>query len=184
MEKDKYCRAKELARQVLWECGVPQLPVDPTDLCRKYGITVKTYIPKTDNPGQAYILNGNPIILVSATEQSPQQRFICAHELGHILMGHVGQWREVPDNRTDPYKERAAMIFAAELLMPQCVLMELEITTIDQIMKLCGVPYRSAFYALKEIQRRKQCAIRLLPMERQLCKQFGLCSERGLLVFQ
>ncbi len=119
VEKGKYCQSKELARRVLSEYEVRELPVDVAELCRRMGIQVKTYRPKNSNPGQAYLLNGNPVILVSVQEPVAQQRFICAHEMGHILMGHVGAWRDISNNSNVPReeRERAAMEFAAELLM-------------------------------------------------------------------
>lgn len=119
MDTDRQCLSKELALRVLLEYGVRELPVDVAELCRRMGIQVKTYQPKNSNPGQAYLLNGNPVILVSEKEPVARQRFICAHEMGHVLMGHVGQWGNIADNSKVPREEReqAAMEFAAELLM-------------------------------------------------------------------
>lgn len=178
MKKENYCRSRELAQRVLLECGVAELPVDVASVSRQYGIAVKTYKPKNNNPGQAYVFNGSPIIPVSVLERSPKQRFICAHELGHVLMGHVGPWRGIPDNREMPHQERAAMIFAAELLMPPCVMLQLGINAVDPIMELCGVPYKAAFYTLKELERQQKGVVLLSAMEKRVCREFAAYIEK------
>lgn len=167
----EYC--KQLARQVLSDRGVAAFPVDVATICRRYGMAVKTYEPKNSNPGQAFLQGGRPVIAVSAREPLARQRFICAHEFGHILMGHVGEWAFADDTRELPkrVKERAAMVFAAELLVPQCALAALHIENVEQIQKLFGVPYAAAFIALKEWQRRKSD---LTEGEHRLIEQFGL----------
>lgn len=167
----EYC--KELARQVLSDHGVSRFPIDVATICRRYGMAVKTYEPKNSNPGQAFLQGDRPVIAVSAREPAARQRFICAHELGHVLMGHVGTWAFVAETRWLPkkIKERAAMVFAAELLVPQCALAALHIEDVEQIQKVFGVPYAAAFIALKEWQRRKSD---LTEGERRLIEQFGL----------
>lgn len=167
----EYC--KELARQVLSDHRASRFPVDVATICRRYGMAVKTYEPQNSNPGQAYLQCGRPVIAVSAREPLARQRFICAHEFGHILMGHVGAWAFAGDTSWLPkkVKERAAMVFAAEFLVPQCVLAALHIENVEQIQKIFGVPYATAFIALKEWQRRKS---NLTERERRLIEQFGL----------
>ena len=58
------------------------------------------------------------MIFVDDRQTVEKQRFVCAHELGHVLMGHVGAWGHIADSRDLPkyIKERAAMVFAVELL--------------------------------------------------------------------
>ncbi len=174
VKKGNYCHSKELALRVLSEYGVKELPVNVADICRDQGITAKLYDPKSSDRGYSHIKEGRPIIRVSEREPLPFKRFICAHEMGHIMQGHVGQWGNIQDNTHLPknIRERAAMVYAAELVMPQCILLKLGVTTADQIMELCRVPYRTAFYALKELERRKQKGMSLSLLEKSVGKQF------------
>ena len=84
-----------------------------------------------------------------------RQRFICAHEFGHISLGHVGALALAEDTRRLPkkVKERAAMVFAAELVIPQYAFASLRVESVEQLQKLCGVDYRPAFYSLMEWKR-------------------------------
>ncbi len=92
--------------------------IDLGELARKLGIQAKTYHPKSSNPGQAYICCGQPVILVSDNEPFDKQRLIASHELGHLMLGHVGTWGSIPDRQDKPReeKEREAATFAAKLL--------------------------------------------------------------------
>ena len=86
-------------------------------------------------------------------------RFIVAHELGHIFLGHslsvsLGSG-DVRAN--DKCLEREAEMFASRLLQPACVLYALDIHTADEIVHLCDVPYDVAHYRavrMKELYRR------------------------------
>ena len=59
----------------------------------------------------------------NSTEASTRQRFTQAHELGHVILGHVYEGssprRDARFDGTFDYKERDANIFSAELLMPE-----------------------------------------------------------------
>jgi len=60
-----------------------------------------------------------PIIAISKHQSMDRLRFSIAHEVGHLVLGHMGKYR--------PEEERATNLFAAELLMPQRA-MRLQIT--------------------------------------------------------
>lgn len=55
--------------------------------------------------------NPRPIIAISKEQSMDRLRFSMAHEIGHLVLGHIGKYR--------PEEERAANQFAAEMLMPQ-----------------------------------------------------------------
>lgn len=70
--------------------------------------------------GMSFMLNRRPVIFVSSNVSRARQRFTTAHELGHILLGHVGRYKLVnrePDPRDTPI-EQAANVFASRLLAP------------------------------------------------------------------
>ena len=66
-------------------------------------------------------INGRPVILLCRNDQSPAwMLFILAHELGHIILGHVDNNAILIDERISDIvqddEERAANEFASELL--------------------------------------------------------------------
>ena len=119
VENGNLCRALKLVHEVLEEYREENRPLNIAELCRRMGIQPKMYQPKNANPGQSYLLDGQPVILVSEKEPIDRQRQICAHELGHVLLGHVGAWGEVPDRSDLPReeREREAEGFAEECLL-------------------------------------------------------------------
>ena len=101
------------------------MPVSMFSLSRSMDIEMRLYEPKDNNSGQSTITpDGEPLIYVSRFEISERQRFTAAHELGHILLGHVGKFKLVnrePNEKDNPI-EQAANVFASRLLAPACVL--------------------------------------------------------------
>ncbi|NLK37961.1 MAG: ImmA/IrrE family metallo-endopeptidase [Epulopiscium sp.] len=76
------------------------------------------------------------------------------------------------DNQDD-ICEFQANIFARDLLAPACVLKELRITTVEQIMKLCNISRVSAELRLKRMHELyKRRAFYTSPLERAVLKQF------------
>jgi len=76
--------------------------------------------------GSVVIENGIPVIYVNRTHPKVRQRFTIAHELGHIVRGHLADGDdELIENemrfRSEAWnsEEREANAFAAELLMPE-----------------------------------------------------------------
>lgn len=118
MKNGNYEYCKELARRVLSDYGATEFPVDVWKICEDYGIIVAAYRSEKKSPGCCFVYEGVPMIFIDDRQTEAKQRFVCAHELGHVLMGHVGAWGCVADSRDLPkaVKEQAAMVFASELL--------------------------------------------------------------------
>lgn len=121
MVRRQYARARKLARQVLWECGIDDpSKIDPLKIVAHLNIVV-IYGP-LDGPTAHIFRNGDRAVMrVSNTiVQAGRRNFTIAHELGHYVLGHgIASGPElVPTDRT-PYQEREADVFAAELLMPE-----------------------------------------------------------------
>jgi len=57
------------------------------------------------------------IILIDKNQSIGEYRFNCLHEIGHIVLGHEEVIMQVSDKKT--YKEKAADIFASEVLIPK-----------------------------------------------------------------
>lgn len=123
--------AVENARKVLDMVWDRRLPVDPIAIANSLlitkeklpvqmvesseaGISGKARLDREDN---AFICEYN------ADEVSYRQRFTQAHELGHVILGHVNDGREPKRDtsfavRSHDPDEVDANAFAAELLMP------------------------------------------------------------------
>lgn len=176
MNYRKYQKSRDLAWKILLNEGVQELPVDIVGLCRKMGIRVQHYISADQNDGYCTIFLGRPRIFVSSTCTPERQRFTIAHELGHILLGHVGEHQLV--NRepasTDNPIEQEANVFASRILAPACVLWALNARSPEEISDLCRISYQAASYRAERMAilyaRNKFLTS---PLERKVHDQFA-----------
>lgn len=148
MNYKDYQKSRDLAWEILLQENVTELPVNVIKLCKQLGIRVQSYVPQDDNDGISVIIRGEPRIFVSEKCSKERQRFTIAHELGHILLGHVGEYELVnrdPDPKDNPI-EQAANVFASRLLAPACVLWALDTRTPEEIAILCKISYRAASF--------------------------------------
>lgn len=121
MVRRHYARARRLARQLLWECGiVDPSKIDPEKIAAHLRIRV-IYGP-LDGPTAHTVRNGDRAVMrvSDAIVQQGRRNFTIAHELGHYVLGHgIASGPDLgPVDRT-LYQEREADVFAAELLMPE-----------------------------------------------------------------
>lgn len=92
----------------------------------------------------------------NADEISYRNRFTIAHELGHVLLGHVNegkkQLRDTTFGNSDPI-ERAANTFAAELIMPEQKVRELfnGASSVQQLSEAFGVSNAAMSYRLQNL---------------------------------
>lgn len=175
MIKLDYKKSRDLSWKILIDNKVSSLPVNIIELCRSMNIIVKHYIPSDDNDGKSMIIHNTPVILVSSSCTIQRKRFTVAHELGHILLGHVGKYKLVnrePSPNDNPI-EHEANIFASRLLAPACVLWGCNVQNADEISKLCGISRQAAEYRLERMQELyKRNKFLKSPLERQVYAQF------------
>lgn len=170
-----YQKSRDLAWEVLLQERVDRMPVKVGAVCRQMGIRVAYYDPTDGNDGKSTIIDGEPWIFIATGKPVQRQRFTCAHELGHILLGHVGQYELVnrEPSRGDNPIEQAANVFAARLLAPACVLWALNARTPEQIARLCDISHQAATFRAERMellyQRNKFLTS---PLERQVYEQF------------
>ncbi len=133
---------------------VCSLPISVSTLCRSMGINVKLYDGNGESDGESTIVDGQPWILVSRHKPVPRQRFTAAHELGHILLGHVGEGRLVnrEPSPADAPIEKEANVFASRLLAPACVLWGCGVRSAQDIIELCDISRQSAEFRWQRIQ--------------------------------
>lgn len=154
MDYKIYQKSRDAAWQILIDLKIAELPVRVTRICRELQIPIKLYQPYNDNDGYCYIKDGHPVIFVSANAPQRRQRFTAAHELGHIILGHVGKYSLVnrEPSSTDNEVEQAANVFASRLLAPACVLWGLGITSAEQIADVCDISIQSAEFRMERMQ--------------------------------
>lgn len=186
----KYQQSRNASWQCLIDCGVDRLPVVVSDIARQLSVKLCEYgendallrrhhlEPLLKAAGFAYANpDGRLLIFFNEKDSRQQLRFTIAHELGHILLGHVGP--EVPRGRfltpSDPKLELAADRFAERLLAPACILWAKEACTAEDIAALCDIPMETARSRARRMQslRRRNAWLRS-PLERQLYDQFRL----------
>ena len=110
-------------------------------------------------------------------------RFTLAHELGHILLGHLATRRRIaytvknrePSPKDDDH-EHLANIFASRLLAPACILDALALNTPERVMAVFGISYQSAEFRLQRMEvvraRKKSLDFRTHFLERSVMRQF------------
>ena len=175
MEYSDYQIARDLAWDTLIRNKVSALPVKISQICRQMGVQVRYYDPEDENDGYSTILDGEAVIFVKRDCYRPRQRFTVAHELGHILLGHVGKYELVnrePSPQDNPI-EQSANVFAARVLAPACVLWALDSWTAEEIMVLCDISRQAAeFRAERMAELRQRGRFLSHPLEKQIYEQF------------
>lgn len=175
MHYSDYNYSRDLAMEILLDCRVTQLPVITSELCKELGIVFHLYEPADENDGISFIAGGVPHILVSARTSPARQRFTAAHEMGHILLGHVGEYQSAnrgPSGAENPI-EAQANVFASRLLAPACVLWGCGVRSARDIMTLCSISRTAAEYRMAHMKRLfNQGIIFSAPLERMVYYQF------------
>lgn len=172
----EYQKSRDAAWEILLHEQICELPVKVIALCRKMGIEVQYDNTLPDGvDGKAVMINGIPTIFLDPLTETNRKKFTVAHELGHILLGHVGQYGPVHRGHAfngNP-KEQAANVFASRLLAPACVLWGCNVRTEQDIMRICGISREAAHYRMKrmrELYRRNKFLVS--PLEREVYRQF------------
>lgn len=176
MNYRSYQNSRDLAWRVLLHEGVTELPVNIVQLCRGMGIHVALFDGGGKSDGYCVMVLGQPCICVSERCTPERQRFTIAHELGHILMGHVGKYTLVnrEPNAGDNPIEQEANVFASRLLAPACVLWALGIRTPEDIAKLCRISLPAASFRAQRMAILYERDMFLTsPIERQVYEQFA-----------
>ena len=167
---DIYKSARDMSWQCLIKCAVNELPVRPVAIAEHYGITCHPVSSEALQgvSGLLRTIEGKPRILIDSSHSRQRQRYTIAHELGHYLLGHLDG---VPASEE---REYAAERFAADLLMPACVLWGLDVHTAKEISELCNVSIRAAQIRAERMEVLYQRNKFLLhPLERKVYAQFG-----------
>lgn len=186
MDYKNYQRTRDAAWRILRDCGIDRLPVNLNAICASLGIHARSYtdvrdwigrLPRqcNDADGIIYFRHGEPVLLYDDTTTDGRARFTIAHEIGHLVLGHVDGG--LPLHRSnlgsvDP-RERAANQFAARLLAPACVLWGLDLHAPEEIAVACNISITAAAFRaerMEELYRRGRFLS--YPLEREVYDRF------------
>ena len=177
MNYKKYQKSRNATWELLIDLKIKELPIKITDLCRSIGIPVKLAELTDEQDGYSTIIDGQPIIVINSLKRdnTARMRFTVAHELGHIMLGHVGIY-ELVNREPSPYDneiEQQANIFASRLLAPACVLWGCNVKSPEEIMQLCDISHQAAqfrYNRMKVLYERNKFLIS--PLERKVYRRF------------
>lgn len=154
----RLARAIQLATAFLHEHDVTSLPIDPAQLLKKCGWTLKRYtriverapdissleelISLLKSPDAATICTGERIIILyNDTVTVPERiRFTLCHEIGHIILGHFTDFEIERLSQADRTAlETEANVFAACLIAPVGVMLSLRHPYLDAYRHIFGM---------------------------------------------
>ena len=163
-----YKGSRDASWRCLIDCHISTLPVKPVRIARQYGLICKDSARLLQENETGKIVrrrSGEIQILLRPDLPAPEKRFTVMHELGHYLLGHLG---DEPLSRsystiTQP-EEYAAERFAVGVLT-------FDAETISQI---CNVPQIVAQRRSDRLRiLRKRGKFLTSPLEQQVFQQFS-----------
>ena len=174
----KYKDIRNAAWQALIDFKVQTLPVSVSAIAELLEIKIidnkDVNILKDGERGVTIYVSNHWYVIIDGREHIDTQRFTAAHELAHILLGHLiidkVKYRTFAA-RTE--EEQAADMFAARLLAPACVLHEIGAYTPEQIRSVCNISTAAAKIRAERMQELEQRnKYYQHPLERQVRSQF------------
>jgi len=182
MNYKDYQDARDAVWRLLIDLRISELPVNTVKVCAELEIKLHYYEPTDESDGMSCYINGMPHIYVSSEVSPERRRFTIAHELGHIILGHVGKYELVnrePSPDDNPV-EQAANVFASRLLSPACVLWGCNVQTAEQIQELCKISQTAAEYRAKRMNELyKRNRFLTSPLEQKVYSQFETFIKRN-----
>lgn len=149
------------AAKVLLQAGTSSLPIDLNALADSYGIKLVSYknCMEIYDISDIYALSPygfsfreNDRYICSINENvcgNTRRRFTEAHEIAHVLLGHINEYGDIPQ----PQCERDADKLAGELLAPLSVLHFCGVSSSAEITRLCGISMQAAEMRFRELCR-------------------------------
>ncbi len=190
MNYENYKKSRNAAWEILLACRVDALPVDLNAVLRHLDVRVYAYSRGRELLGDAglteaakqvsgltFFAGTQPVILYNDAEMPQRIRFTVAHELGHLVLGHIQPGEHTRQNREpqpgDSPMEQAANRFAADLLAPACVLWALDLHRAEDIARVCKISIQAARFRAERMEILYQRNKFLLhPLERAVYRQF------------
>ena len=181
MDLQNYVCIRNLTWKILTRYQINALPISTTHLANRMGIKVcadsEVSALQRKESGAAFYRNQTWIIVYNDAHPLTRCRFTIAHELGHLLLGHLADVNPTDFSFfTKGFKasvEREANGFAARLLAPACVLWGLHIHQGKDIARICQISQQAADIRAKRMEVLYQREKFLThPLERCVFEQF------------
>lgn len=170
-----YYKVRNMAWELLLKNKVTEYPLDLQAIIRqnnwtylsykefseKRNMSIKEIKDRFSPSGFSFMVKNEYFIVINEELHIHMQRFTTAHEIGHIVLHKV-----IPNKKQ---LEKEANMFAARILMPIFLIKELNITTKEELSKLCNVSPESAEFRLiryDEIKGREKFYTN--PLEKQV----------------
>lgn len=174
-----YAHCRDSAWRCLIDFDVRELPVKVVAIARRAGIRVVKDSDvgelRQDEYGASIKCADSWTIVYDDSLPAEESRFVIAHELGHIFLGHDCKYSgdaTIIDERKLRSETQADM-FAERLLAPAFALHELEITDADGIRGLCKLPPGAAKRRARRMELlEERGAFYASPLEKRLYSRF------------
>lgn len=171
-----YKNIRGAAWRCLIDCNIVSLPVSVSQIMRHYGIEMiynsDTGILQSNESGRI-IISDVPCVVIQDEHSIQRQRFTAMHELGHYVLGHLGEQMELSRSDIRQPQEKEADMFAVRVLMPACVLWGLDLHSPTEIARICNVSMQAAERRAKRMEELYARNMFLSdPLERKVFEQF------------
>lgn len=169
--------AKKAAKEFLLKSKVKSLPINPYAICKQHGFVIRSVSEiedlideidpfdiryNTDCDAKTYLTSDGRYVIVYDDSVLSQGRIIwtIAHEIAHIVLGHLEQFDQTEVNKGLTEKEnqvleKEADIFTSELLAPAEILLHCKCKTKSRIKMLCGLSDEAATYREEYVKNYK-----------------------------
>ena len=151
------------AQEIRKKYGIQEPPVNIFDIANNEGIDIVYFNPDDDTKDvSGLLLKDKKRIYLNADEPAERQAFTLAHELAHYFLNHTPDEYGVYKRNSlyleeKPPKEKEADLFAAELLMPKDLIVNVKkrygIKDYDTLIlsKMFGVSRSAMAFRLKNL---------------------------------
>ncbi len=124
-------KARKVARELISKYNIKEPPVNVFDIAEDAGIKIVFFKPdKSTEDVSGLLEKDSKKIYLNASESAKRQAYTLAHELAHYFLEHkpneYGVLKRDTTYSSKPAKEQEADMFAAELLMPRKVLIDVK----------------------------------------------------------
>lgn len=144
--------------EVYKKCNIREFPINCEEILETYDYRIRTYdeilqqLPEAAHLAKAFSNDSfadtkNRLVLYNGNVNKYRARFSQMHELGHIILGHVGHSQKNEDD---------ANTFASNILAPRVAISHFGCTTADEIHAKFGISYAAANIALSDYKKWKQ----------------------------
>jgi Zn-dependent peptidase ImmA (M78 family) len=176
------------AWRTLIDNKIERLPVRPSAIARKCGVHIFTYwdymkasgrsdievLQMFGSDGFTQLTKGDYLVFYNPCNSPARNRWTLAHELGHILLGHITkQQPALCRGEVKDFYDIQADNFAARLLCPEAIVHFCGVSSVAELKALTDLSKQASEIAWQGLcERRTRGRFTLDPTEQLLLQQF------------